>query len=132
MLTRNNKTILRQLIFSTESRTSPLMLLLYRQAVTKDRPQINKAEVKTLQVCFSMQVLLSPLEIKMLNGNHIYSSLPKQTVNLVPPDLHASTCKENGGMLHSLNKGKHAGQTKHDFQNILDCVRLSDLVKRIA
>ena len=132
MLTRNNKTILRQLIFSTESRTSPLMLLLYRQTVTKDRPQINKAEVKTLQVCFSMQVILSPLETKMLNGNHIYLSLPKQTVNLAPPDLHASTCRENGGMLHSLSKGKHAGQTKHDFQNILDCVRLSDLVKRIA
>ena len=32
-------------------------------------------------------------------------------------------------MLHSLNKGKHTGQTKHDSQNILGCVRLSDLVK---
>ena len=64
MLTRNNKTILRQLVFSTGSRTSPLMLLLVttlmllRLVVTKDRPQLNKAEVKTLQVCLSMQVLL--------------------------------------------------------------------------
>ena len=32
-------------------------------------------------------------------------------------------------MLNSLSKGKHAGQAKRDFQNILGCVRLSDLVK---
>ena len=76
-----------------------------------------------------MQVFLPPPEIKILNGNSIYSSLPKQTVNLAPPDLHASACRKNGGMLHSLSKGKHTGQTKHDFQNILGSVRLSDLAK---
>ena len=76
-----------------------------------------------------MQVLLPQSEIKTLNGNHIYSSLPKQTVNLAPPDLHASACRKNGGVLHSLRKEKHTGQTKHDSQNILGCVRLSDLVK---
>ena len=65
----------------------------------------------------------------MLNGNHIYSSLPKQTVNLAPPDLHISACRKNGETLHSLSKGKHTSQTKHDFQNILGRVRLSDLVK---
>ena len=97
--------------------------------VTEDRPQLSKAAVKTLQACLSMQVLLPPPEIKILNGNHIYSSLPKQTVNPVPPDLHASAYRKNGGMSHSLSKGKHTGQMKHDFQNILGCVPLSDLVK---
>ena len=72
---------------------------------------------------------MPPPEIKMLNRNHIYSSLPKQTVNPAPPDLHASAGRKNGGMLHSLSKGKHTGQTKHYFQNVLGCVRLSDLVK---
>ena len=67
----------------------------------------------------------------MLNKNHIYSSLPKQTVNLAPPELHVFACRKNGGMLHSLSKRKHTGQTKHDFQNILGCVRLSDLVKTL-
>ena len=67
----------------------------------------------------------------MLNGNHIYSSLLKQTANLDPPDLHASACKKNGGILHSLSKGKHTGQAKHDFQNILGCVCLSDLAKTV-
>ena len=97
--------------------------------VTEDRPQLSKAAVKTLQACLSMQVLLPPPEIKILNGNHIYSSLPKQTVNPVPPDLHASAYRKNGGMSHSLSKGKHTGQMKYDFQNILGCVPLSDLVK---
>ena len=107
--------------------------------VTEDRPQLSKAAVKTLQACLSMQVLLPPPEIKILNvpppeikilnGNHIYSSLPKQTVNPVPPDLHASAYRKNGGMSHSLSKGKHTGQMKHDSQNILGCVPLSDLVK---
>ena len=97
--------------------------------VTEDRPQLSKAAVKTLQACLSMQVLLPPPEIKILNGNHIYSSLPKQTVNPVPPDLHAFAYRKNGGMSHSLSKGKHTGQMKHDFQNILGCVPLSDLVK---
>ena len=68
----------------------------------------------------------------MLNGNHTYSSLPKQTVNLAPPDLHASACSKNRGILHSLSKGKHTGQTKHNFQNILGCVRLFDLVKTMV
>ena len=95
----------------------------------KRLPQLNKTEVKTLQVCLTMHVFLPTSEIKMLNGNHIYSSLPKQTVNLAPPDLHASTCRKNGRMLHSLSKGKHTGQMKHNFQNILGCVHLSDLVK---
>ena len=76
-----------------------------------------------------MQILLAPLEIKMLNENHIYSLLPNQTVNLAPPNLHASACRKNGGWLHSLSKGKHTGQRKPNFQNILGCVRLSDLVK---
>ena len=67
----------------------------------------------------------------MLNENHIYLSLPKQTVNLAPPDLHTSAYRKNGGMLHSLNKGKHTSQTKHEFQNILGCVCLSDLVKAL-
>ena len=67
----------------------------------------------------------------MLNRNHIYSSLPKQTVNLAPPDLHASTCRKNGRILDCLTKGRHTAQTKHNFQNILDCVLLSDLVKTI-
>ena len=129
MLTPFNKTILRQLVFSTGSRISSLMLPLERLAVTKDRPQLNKAELKTLQLCLSMQVLLPPPEIKVLNENHIYSPLPKQTANPAPLDLHASTCRKNGGMLHSLSRGKHTGQTKHDFQNILGCVRLSDLAK---
>ena len=31
--------------------------------------------------------------------------------------------------LHSLSKGRHIAQPKHDFQNILGCVRLSDLAK---
>ena len=75
-----------------------------------------------------MQLLLPPPEMKMLNRNHIHSSLPKQTVSPLP-DLHASTCRKNGGWLHFLSKGKHTGQTKRDFQNILGCVRLSDLVK---
>ena len=97
--------------------------------VTEDRPQLSKAAVKTLQACLSMQVLLPPPEIKILNGNHIYSSLPKQTVNPVPPDLHAFAYRKNGGMSHSLSKGKHTGQMKHDSQNILGCVPLSDLVK---
>ena len=97
--------------------------------VTEDRPQLSKAAVKTLQACLSMQVLLPPPEIKILNGNHIYSSLPKQTVNPVPPDLHAFAYRKNGGMSHSLSKGKHTGQMKYDFQNILGCVPLSDLVK---
>ena len=105
------------------------MLLLKRLAVTKDRPQLSKAEVKTLQVCLNMQVLLPPPETKMLSGNRIYSSLPKHTVSMSPPDLHTSACRKNGGMLHSLSKSKHAGQTKHDFQNILGRVRLSDLAK---
>ena len=96
------------------------MLLLKHLAVTKDHPQLSKAEVKTLQVCLNMQVLLPPPETKMLSGNRIYSSLP---------NLHTSACRKNGGMLHSLSKSKHAGQTKHDFQNILGCVRLSDLAK---
>ena len=97
--------------------------------VTEDRPQLSKAAVKTLQACLSMQVLLPSPEIKILNGNHIYSSLPKQTVNPVPPDLHAFAYRKNGGMSHSLSKGKHTGQMKYDFQNILGCVPLSDLVK---
>ena len=97
--------------------------------VTEDRPQLSKAAVKTLQACLSMQVLLPPPEIKILNGNHIYSPLPKQTVNPVPPDLHASAYRKNGGMSHSLSKGKHTGQMTHDSQNILGCVPLSDLVK---
>ena len=101
------------------------MLLLQRLAVTKDRLQLNKAEMKTLQVSLSMQVLLPPPEIKM------YSSLPKQTVNLAPPDLHASACRKNGGILRSLSKGKHTGQMKHDFPNILGCFRLSDLVETL-
>ena len=46
----------------------------------------------------------------------------KQTVNLAPPDLHA--CRKNGGIYIA-----HIAQSKHDFQNILGCVRLSDLVK---
>ena len=78
-----------------------------------------------------LPLLLPPPEIKILSGNHIYSTLPKQTVNLAPPDLHASACKKNGGWLHSLSKGRHTGQTKHDFQNILGCVRLSDIVKTL-
>ena len=65
----------------------------------------------------------------MLNRDHIYSSLPKQTVNLAPPDLHASACRKNGGILHSLSKGRNTAQTEHYFQNILGCVRLSYLVK---
>ena len=81
MLTPFNKTILRQLVFSTGSRISSLMLPLERLAVTKDRPQLNKAELKTLQLCLSMQVLLPLPEIKMLNENHIYSPLPKETAN---------------------------------------------------
>ena len=74
------------------------------------------------KIFLSMQVLLPPPEIKILNGNHIYSSLPKQTVNLAPPYLHGSACRKNGGMLYSLSKGKRTGQTKLDFQNILGCV----------
>ena len=53
----------------------------------------------------------------------------KQTVHLAPPDLHASACRKNGGTLHSLSKGRHTAQPKYDFQNILGCARLSDLVK---
>ena len=53
----------------------------------------------------------------------------KTTVDQVPPDLHASACRKNGGMLHSLRKGKNTSQTKHNFQNILARVRLSDLVR---
>ena len=68
------------------------------------RTQLNKTEVKTLQDCLSMQVLLPPPEIKMLNGNHIYLSLPIQTVNPATLDLHASACRKNGGLLHSLSK----------------------------
>ena len=74
--------------------------------VTKDCPQLNKGELKILQVCVSMQVLLPPPEIKMLNRNHIFSSLPKQTVNVAPPDQHASACRKNGGMLYSLSHMK--------------------------
>ena len=85
--------------------------------------------MKTLQASLSMQVLLLPLDIKTLNENHIYSSLPKETVNPAPPDLNAFACRKNWEMCHSLNKGKHTGQTKHDSQNIFGCVRLSDLVK---
>ena len=44
-------------------------------------------------------------------------------------DQHAPSRRKNGEILHSLSKGKHTGQTKHDFQNVLGCVRLSDLVK---
>ena len=64
MLTRNNKTMLWQLVFSTGSRTSPLILLLWYLYYFKKPPQLNKAEVKTLQVCWSMQVLLSPTRNK--------------------------------------------------------------------
>ena len=65
----------------------------------------------------------------MLNGNHIYSSLLKQTVSPAQPDLHASVCRKIKGWLHSLSKEKHTGQKKHDCQNCLGCARLSDLVK---
>ena len=78
-----------------------------------------------------MQAFLLPPEIKMLNGNHIYSSLPQQTVNSAPSYLLACACRKNEGMVHSLSKGKHTGNTKHDSQNILGCVRLSDLVKTL-
>ena len=65
----------------------------------------------------------------MLNRNHIYSSLPKQAVNPAPPNLHASTYRKNGEMLHSLGKGKDTDQIKHNSQNILGCAHLSALVK---
>ena len=71
------------------------------------------------------------MQIKRLNRNHIYSSLTKKTVNPAPPNLHASACRKNGGMLHSLSKRKQTGHTKHYSQNILGCVCLTDLVKTL-
>ena len=41
------------------------------------------------------------------------------------------SCRKNGKMLHSLNKGKHKGQMKHDSQNISGCVCLFDSVKTL-
>ena len=90
--------------------------------VTKDRPELTKAEVKILQVCLSMQVLLPPPEKKNVKRESYLLTTTKANCKSDPPDLHAPACRKNAGILHT-------SQTKHDSQNILGCVRQSDLVK---